>query len=131
VVASGVAAADRPYSEGTVREVSAIRTVDGMFDDYMDWLAGPWQQLMEEQKKAGIIVDYQVMLAFPRNPEDPDLYLITEYKNMAALDGLEAKFEPIMEKVLGGRQKANADSIARGKIRTVLGSQIVRELELK
>jgi hypothetical protein len=128
---SNIAAADRPYTEGTVREVTSIRTVDGMFDDYVDWLAGPWQQMMDEQKKAGLIVGYQVMVAFPRSPEDPDLYLITEYKNMAALDGLEARAEPIMEKVLGSRQKANADMAARGKIRTVIGSQIVRELALK
>jgi hypothetical protein len=132
LASSGIAAAaDRPYTEGSVREVSSIRTVDGMFDDYMAWLAGPWQQLMEEQKKAGMIINYQVMLAFPRSPAEPDLYLITEYKNMAALDGLEEKFEPIMEKVLGDRQKANADSAARGKMRTVLGSQLVRELNLK
>jgi hypothetical protein len=128
---SNIAAADRPYTEGSVREVTSIRTVDGMFDDYVDWLAGPWQQMMDEQKKAGLIVGYQVMVAFPRSPEDPDLYLITEYKNMAALDGLEARSEPILEKVLGNRQKANADMAARGKIRTVIGSQIVRELMLK
>jgi hypothetical protein len=36
-----------------------------------------------------------------------------------------------METTLGNRQKANADSIARGKMRTVLGSELVRKLELK
>lgn len=124
-------AADRPYKEGPVYEITAIRTVDGGFDDYMAWLAGPWKQMMEEQKKAGIIMDYEVNLAFPRGPKDPDLYLVTVYKNFAALDDLEARSEPVMEKVLGNRQKASADSVARGKIRTVLGSEIVRKLELK
>jgi hypothetical protein len=102
-----------------------------MFDDYMAWLAGPWKQMMEAQKAAGIILSYEVDLAFPRGPKDPDLYLITEYKNMAAFDNLDERAEPIMEKVLGNRQKANADAVARGRIRTVLGSEIVRKLELK
>lgn len=132
LAASGASiAADRPYKEGPVYEITAIRTVDGGFDEYMNWLAGPWKQLMEAQKQAGIILDYEVNLAFPRGPNDPDLYLVTVYKNFAALDDLEARSEPVMEKVLGNRQKANTDSVARGKIRTVLGSEILRKLELK
>lgn len=128
---SASVAADRPYKEGPVYEVTAIRTLDGGFDEYMNWLAGPWKQMMEEQKKAGIIMDYEVNLAFPRSPGDPDLYLVTKYKNFAALDDLETRSEPIMEKVMGNRQKATADSVARGKIRTVIGSEILRKLELK
>jgi hypothetical protein len=47
------AAADRPYTEGAVLNVSAVRTEPGMFEEYMKYLAGPYQQSMEEQKKAG------------------------------------------------------------------------------
>lgn len=131
VLLGTAATAATPYTEGTVSEVAAIRTVDGMFDDYMNWLAGPWKQFMEEQKKAGLIVSYDVYLAYPRTPDDPDLYLVTVYKNMAALDGLEARLEPIVERVMGNRAKANADTVSRGKIRTVLGSQVIRKLDLK
>ena len=50
--------ADRPYTEGPVLIVSSIRTEPGMFEEYMKYLAGPYKQLMEGYKKAGIIVDY-------------------------------------------------------------------------
>jgi hypothetical protein len=131
-LAFGVAgAADRPYSEGMVSSVSSIRTEPGMFDSYVAWLAGPWKQLMEAQKAAGIIVDYAVYSAAPRSPQDPDLYLVTVYKNMAALDDLDARTDPISEKIEGNLATQNKAYIERGKMRTVLGTQLMRQAVLK
>lgn len=123
--------ADRPYTEGVVVQVSAVRTEPGMFDEYMKYLAGPYKQLMEEQKKAGIIVDWSVYSTVPRGPDDPDLYLTTVYKNMAALDGLDAKSDPIVEKIYGAMDQQTAATVARGKLRTLVGDEYIRELVLK
>jgi hypothetical protein len=131
-LAIGVAgAADRPYSEGTVQNVASIRTEPGMFDAYVAWLAGPWKQMMEAQKAAGLIVDYAVYSAAPRSPQDADIYLVTVYKNMAALDDLDAKSDPLMDKLQGSLAEQNKAYIERGKMRTVLGSQLIREAVLK
>jgi L-rhamnose mutarotase len=131
-LAIGVAgAADRPYSEGTVSEISSIRTEPGKFEDYLAWLAGPYKQMMEAEKAAGIIVDYAVYSTTPRSPNDPDLYLVTVYKNMAALDDLAAKSDPIAEKLQGSMAEQNKAYIERGKMRTVLGSELIREAVLK
>ena len=131
-LAFGVAgAADRPYSEGTVQNVASIRTEPGMFDAYVAWLAGPWKQMMEAQKAAGLIVDYAVYSAVPASPQDADIYLVTVYKNMAALDDLDARSDPIMEKLQGSLAEQNKAYVERGKIRTVLGSQLIREAVLK
>ena len=128
----GVAtAADRPYTEGPVSVVTAIRTETGMFDDYVAWLVGPWKQEMEAQKKAGIIVEYKVYATSPRNPNEPDLYLQVTYKNWASFDGLNAKLDPITEKLSGSIQKANAEAVGRGKMRKVLGDEILQQLILK
>jgi hypothetical protein len=124
-------AADRVYTEGPVLEVSSIRTQDGMFDAYMAWLDGPYKQFMEAGIAAGVIVGYNVYAATPRGPDDPDLYLVTVYKNMAALDGLNEKSDAMSEKIFGDEQKASADTVSRGKLRTVLGSELIRELKLK
>ncbi|MFL5460450.1 MAG: hypothetical protein ACJ8AP_01145 [Gemmatimonadales bacterium] len=43
----------RPYTEGGVTEVQYIRVKPGHFDEYMTFLAGPYKQQMEAQKKAG------------------------------------------------------------------------------
>ena len=132
VAMTGIAsAADRPYTEGTVSNVAAIRTAPGMFDAYMEYLAGTYKPLMEAQKAAGIIVDYRVYTTTPRGPGDPDIYLITVYKNMAALDGLRDKVEPIQAKLLGDEAARRAATIERGKLRSTIGSQRLRKLDLK
>ena len=123
--------ADRPYTEGSVVNVSAVRTEPGMFEEYMKYLAGPYKQIMEEQKKAGVILDYFIYAADPRSPHDPDLYLVTVYKNMAALDDLNSRTDPITEKVVGTLDQQTSATVARGKLRTLLGNEFIRELVLK
>ena len=39
------------YNDGPVLNVAAIRTVDGHFDDYMQWLATAWKKQEEAAKK--------------------------------------------------------------------------------
>ena len=132
VFLAGVAdAADRPYTEGNVLQVTAIRTEPGMFDEYMKYLAGPYRQIMEEQKKAGVVVGYNFYAAAPRSPDEPDLYIVTIYKNMAAMDGLDAKTDPITEKIMGTMEQQNTATVQRGKLRTILGDELIRELVLK
>src|SRR5262245_58868278 len=131
MMAVNVLAADRPYTEGSVLNVVSVRTEPGMFEEYMKYLAGPYKQVMEEQKKAGIILDYAIYAADPRSPHDADLYLITIYKNMAALDDLSAKTDPITEKIVGTMEQQSSATVGRGKLRTILGNEYVRQLTLK
>jgi uncharacterized protein YegJ (DUF2314 family) len=131
LVSSAAIAADQPYSEGTVTEVSFIKVKPGMFDAYMKWVATERKQLMEEQKKAGVILDYRVYGAEAHNPTEADIILTVTYKNMAALDNLDEKTEAIGNKVFGSQAKANEGTISREAMRTVLGSQLIRELVLK
>jgi hypothetical protein len=131
VLANAAVAADRPYTEGTVSVVNSIRTEPGMFDTYMKYLSTTYKQLMDENKKAGNVVDYAIYQATPRGPNDPDLYLVVTYKNMAALDGLRDKMDPIQEKIVGSQDVRDQQTIARGKMRTQLGSETIRQLVLK
>jgi hypothetical protein len=127
-----VAYADgRDYTDGSVVNVASIRTVDGHFDEYMHWLATTYKRLMDAQKKAGLILSYQVMVVEARGPHDPDIYLITEYKNWAALDGLGHKTDAVIAEVVGSLEQADHAQAEREKIRTVLGSQTMQAAVLK
>jgi hypothetical protein len=119
------------YNDGPVVNVSAIRTVDGHFDDYMKWLATTWKKQQEAGKKAGLIITYHVYTAQPRSPNDPDIYLVTEFKNWAALDGLGSKMDAVSAQIEGSLEKANQSQAERGKIRTILGSETIQEAVLK
>jgi len=121
----------RNYNDGPVVNVSAIKTVDGHFDDYMQWLATTWKKQEEAAKKAGLITKYQVLVAQPQGPNDPDIYLVVEYKNWAALDGIGGKLDAVSAQVEGSIEKANQSEVDRGKIRTVLGSTTMQVAELK
>ena len=89
LLAFGVCAAeDLPFKEGTVTEVSSVKIKEGHFLDYMTYLDTSYKQIMDEAKKQGLIVSYAVYGARPKTPQEPDLYLIIEYANLAALDGI-------------------------------------------
>jgi hypothetical protein len=131
-VVSGASADDsKAYTEGTVTTVTSIRTKPGMFDAYMKWLDTTGKQLREDEKKAGVIVGYAVYSVEPRSPQDPDLYLTVTFKNMAALDGLDDRVEPIMKKIWATRDAAAKADVDRESLREILGTQLIRQLELK
>ena len=121
----------RPYTEGPVITVTSVRTKVGMFDEYMKFVAGNYRRNMEEYKKAGLILDYGVYLAFPHNPHEPDLFLTVTFKNWAAFDGLQDKMDPIDAKVYGSVDASNKGAVDRDKIREILGSQTIQKLQLK
>ena len=128
----GTALADgRDYSDGPVINVASIRTVDGHFDDYMHWLATSYKRQQEAAKKAGLITAYRVIVIEPRGPNDPDILLVTEYKNWAALDNLGGKFDKVLAETEGSVDNANKGLADRNKIRTLLGSRTQQEAILK
>ena len=130
-VAAGALANGIDYNDGPVVSRTSIRTVDGHFDDYMHWLDTTWKQREEAEKKAGILTDYKVLLATPRGPRDPDIYLIEFYPNWAAFDGIGGKLDKIFKQISGSIQESNTQAVDRAKIRTVLGSELMQEARLK
>ena len=131
-LAAPVAAQDRAWSEGPVTNVTAVKVVDGQFDTYMAHLQKNWKGMMEEAKKAGYVLDYRVYGAQAHNPQEADLYLVVTYPNMAMLDGMEAKMDPILKKVMKMTpREAEEASGKRVVMRTILGEELLRELVLK
>jgi hypothetical protein len=130
-ISSALADDSKSYTEGTVSEVTSIRTKPGMFDAYMKWLDTTGKQLREDEKKAGLIIDYSVYAATPRSPHDPDIYLVITYKNMAALDGLSDRVEPLQKKIWVTRDAAAKAAVDRESMREVLGTELIRRLDLK
>lgn len=122
---------EHAYTEGPVVVVSYIRTEPGMYEDYLKYLSSTYKKLMEEYKKSGVILDYAVYSAEPRNESDPDLILTISYKNLAALDNLNDKTDPSDRKIWGSIAKASEASAGRGKMRTAVGGQTLRQLMLK
>jgi hypothetical protein len=121
----------RDWNDGPVINVASIRTVDGHFDEYMHWLDTTFKQEQDAARKAGLILGYRVIVVEARGPNDPDIYLVTEFKNWAALDGLGGKLDELFAKAEGSTEVAAQHEAERAKIRTVLGSRTEQEALLK
>ena len=127
----GAVASDRPYDDGPVTMVSSLRTNPGMHDTYLRYLATTYKTNMEAAKKEGIILDWRVYETQPRSPDEPNIYLTVTYKNMAALDGLDDRMEPIMQRSFGDQKARDTAAVDREKMRRPLGQELIREVVFK
>jgi hypothetical protein len=130
-IATAAFANGTDFNDGRVVSRTAIRTADGHFDDYMHWLDTVWKKQEEAAKKAGILSDYKVLVAQPRGPQDPDIYLVEFYPNWATFDGIGGKMDAISKQIWGSLKESNSEEAGRGKIRTILGTEVMQEAELK
>src|SRR6201997_3007395 len=122
---------ERAYTDGPVTEVDYIRVEYGHFEEYVDWLNSTGKPTMEATKKAGLILDYKVVRAAPKTPDQPNIFLMITYKNMAAALDKVVELEEVAKKVSGSTEVQNKARVGRNQYRTVLGTEYVREIILK
>jgi len=129
---SAAVAQDRPYTEGPVVAVSYIRIKPGMFDKYVKYLDTDYKKLMDAGKQQGVIVDYGVYTSPQEHENDWNMVLTVTYKNMAALDNLRDKTDPMTQHLLNmSPEQAAQASIERANMRDQVGNRLLRQLNLK
>jgi hypothetical protein len=121
----------RQYTDGPVTELDYIQVEYGHFEEYIDWLNSTWKPTMEATKKAGLIIDYKAVRATPKTPDQPNIFLMITYKNMAAALDKDVELEEVAKKVIGSTEVQNMARVGRNEYRKVLGTEYVRELILK
>ena len=121
----------RQYSEGPVTELDYIQVEYGHFEEYIDWLNSTWKPTMEAMKKAGLIIDYKVVRATPKTPDQPNIFLMITFKDGAAALDKGVEQEEVAKKVIGSTEVQNKARVGRNQYRKVLGIEYVRELILK
>ena len=121
---------NRPYHNGSVWDVAFIRMKPGMETAYLNYLAGQWKAEQEAQKKDGNILSYKVLTVEGHTPNEFNLMLMTEYKNLAALEANEEKIDAVAQKVVGDDEKQRQGYRDRLEIREVMGSRLAREVVL-
>jgi hypothetical protein len=125
------AQSDAPYTEGPVWTVSMVKTKTGMTDEYLKELAKTLKASLEEAKKQNLIVDYKILLGNDATPQDFNILIMVESKNMAAQDNAREKFDPIARKFVGTTDQQQAIQVKRLDIREILGTKLMREITLK
>jgi hypothetical protein len=125
------AQSDAPYTEGPVWNVTMIKVKPGMGDEYLKSLNKTLKLSLEEGKKQNLIVDYKILLGNAATPQDFDILVMVESKNMAALDNGREKFDPIARKIVGTTDQQQAIAVKRLDIREIIGTKLMREITLK
>jgi hypothetical protein len=122
---------ESPYTEGSVWDVTMVKTKSGLSDDYLKQLKSIFVDELDAAKKEGMVLSYKILLGNYSTPQDYDVMLMVEYKNFAAFDGLRAKFDAIDKKLFGGADEERKSSIKRLEIREIMGEKLMQEVTLK
>ncbi|TXS95937.1 hypothetical protein FV139_00020 [Parahaliea maris] len=125
-------AEDYVYDPGTYWTVTAVDTHPGHFDDYLENINGAWKKSMEMLIADGKVLSYRMMYNVNGANDEPDLYLMVEWKSGAEmLDTPRSYYDAQNEKLFGSLDKGQEQNIKRGEIRTIMGETLLREITFK
>ncbi|MCX6244142.1 MAG: hypothetical protein NTU98_05495 [Bacteroidetes bacterium] len=122
---------DRVYKDGSVWDLSIIKTTTGMGDSYITNLKSTWKAVQDEALKQGLILSYKILAGSSANEDDFDMLLMVEYKNLASMENNDDKWDAIYKKVVGDQTTMEKLRDSRVNMRTILGEKLMREVVYK
>jgi hypothetical protein len=128
---SAAPAAAKPYHDGPVWTITFIRAKAGMEDRYLRYLTQEWKREQQAMKSAGYTLDYKVITTEPHGPQDFNVILMTQFKDLASMEANSDKMEQLGEQLFGGMQKIEAGYQDRSSYREVIGDRLGREIILE
>ena len=87
---SALFAQDRTYTAGSAWSVGFIKTSANMEKEYINSLKNTWAAMHDEAVKQKLILSYKILEGSSANPDDWNIMLMVEYKNLAAMEGKES-----------------------------------------
>jgi len=122
---------EKPYTEGPVWYITMVRVKPGMLDAYMRDVLPLRKKIDEEAKGQGLILSDHILSGSASGRDDFDVMFLTEYKNWAAFDGITAKYDAIVGKVVGSEEKQVQLMTKRTEVREIMGEKPMQELIVK
>jgi hypothetical protein len=124
-------AQSKPYHDGSVWDIQYIHVKAGMEDRYARYLASDWKKEQEAMKKAGYVLSYKAIGTEAHSPNDFNVILMTEYKDLATMEANGDKMEALSDQLFGGMPKVESGYVDRASYRDVLGGRLGREIVLE
>jgi hypothetical protein len=121
-------AQERTYKTGSTWTVSFVQVKNGMSRDYLNSLKTTWKAVQDEAIKQGLILSYKVFDGNASNPDDWQIMLMVEFKNLASMEGNEEKWDAIQKKVVGSEEDQKKLREMRLNMRTMYGTKTMREI---
>lgn len=124
-------AQERTFKQGSAWTVAFVQVKNGMGVDYINSLKTTWRAVQEEGIKQGLILSYKILEGDASNPDDWQIMLMVEYKNLASMDGNDDKWDAIQKKVVGNEEDQKKLRELRVNMRTMYGTKLMREVVYK
>ena len=124
-------AQERTFKDGSVWTVAFVQVKNGMGVDYINSLKTTWRAVQEEGIKQGLILSYKILEGNASNPDDWQIMLMVEYKNLASMEGNDDKWDAIQKKVVGNEEDQKKLRELRVNMRTMYGTKLMREVVYK
>ena len=102
-----------------------------MGQDYLNNLKTTWKAVHDEALKQGLILSYKILDGEAANPQDFDILLLVEYKNLASMEGQEDKWDALYKKTIGDEATMKQLRENRVSMRTIYGGKLMREIVYK
>ena len=103
-----------------------ISVDDGHDLEYLTYLSGLWRRNQDYAKAQGWITGYEILSNENRRPGEPDLYLVTRYKEVTNTAEGKRRGDIMRERNKMTDAEAQAATAGRAKYRRQLGSQLLR-----
>ena len=118
----------RVYDNGSVWTVGYYDVKPGQFNAYMKFLKEVAIPRMDFRKRAGDVLSYRVLsVANPRDT-DPDVLVLTEYKNMAVFDRGPTYFDDMDREMAGSLEARQGQMVQLREMTEPRGSLMAREI---
>lgn len=115
---------------GNYTSVSMIKVLPGQFENYMDFLAQQWKKQNAFAKSKGYIVNYRVLNAVDARANEPNLFLVIEFKDWPNNAESKRRQDEYVAMMKMDEHQMDAASGARGPMRTQMGSMTLQEVLL-
>ena len=128
---STVAFSQQYFTNGPVIRIVKYRILPGKTADFYKWLSNA-PKILGAEKQAGLIQDFHFIHSTEFvGPDKYDVAVVITYKDMAALDVLNEKAEPVVAKAWGSPEARAAAGKLASESMEVVSSELVRGIDLK
>jgi len=120
-----------PFIGGDYWEVTGVKIADGAGLKYARWLAGEWRKNNEFAKSQGWIKDFMVIRNVHARTDEPDIYLIQVFENMATVEEGEERRKKYMDWAKKSMDKMAEESGNRADYRTSMSTSLLRHMKFR
>ncbi|TLU61034.1 hypothetical protein FE810_16125 [Thalassotalea litorea] len=120
-----------PFIGGNYWEVTGVKVADGAGLKYAKWLASEWRENLEFSKSEGWLEDYYIISNVHSRSDEPDLYIVRVFKNMASVEENEQRRKKYLDWVKKSMDKMQSESGDRAEYRTIMSTSLLQEMKFR